>query len=268
MFDIERKVILITGGTGVLGKAIVKALVYANAEVVVLGRNKTKLDKISSEFQNEGFHLHALSADVTDKESLQKAYSEFKEKFDHLDVLINAAGGNRSGATIMPDQTILDLSEEDLRDVMDLNYLGTILPTQVFLPLMVNQKKGNIINVSSMAAQIPLTRVMGYASSKAAVDNYTKWMAVELASKYGDKFRVNAIAPGFFLTEQNKELLTDQNGTLTQRGSTIVNQTPFKRFGKPDEIVGTVIWLCSDASSFITGAIINIDGGFSAFSGV
>ena len=268
MFSIKGKVILITGGSGVLGKAMVKALVSVEADVVVLGRNKAKLDKISIDFANEGIKIHTLSADVTNKESLKKAYSEFTKKFDHLDVLINAAGGNKAGATIMPDQTILDLSEEDLRNVIDLNYLGTVLPTQVFLPSMIGQKKGNIINVSSMAAQRPLTRVMGYASSKAAIDNYTKWLAVELAGKYGDKFRVNAIAPGFFLTQQNKELLNNKDGSLTERGSTIINQTPFRRFGNPEEIVGTVIWLCSDASKFITGTIISIDGGFNAFSGV
>jgi NAD(P)-dependent dehydrogenase (short-subunit alcohol dehydrogenase family) len=173
-----------------------------------------------------------------------------------------------SGAVIRPDQTFLDLDSNALRKVIDLNYLGTVLPIKALLPLMLANGKGNIINISSMAASRPMTRVMGYASSKAAIDNLTKFLAVEFAGKHGPEFRVNAIAPGFFLTEQNRTLLTEPDGSLTQRGNQIISHTPMNRFGNPDDLLGALHWLCSDASAFVTGTVIAVDGGFSAYSGV
>ncbi len=189
-------------------------------------------------------------------------------KFEGIDILINGAGGNMPGAVILPEQTFLDLDSDSLKKVVDLNFLGTILPTKVLLPLMLKSGKGNIINISSMAASRPMTRVLGYAAAKAAIDNSTKFLAVELATKHGAEFRVNALAPGFFLTEQNRSLLTEPNGSLTQRGNQIVAHTPMNRFGNPEDLLGTLHWLCADASAFVTGTVIAVDGGFSAYSGV
>jgi NAD(P)-dependent dehydrogenase (short-subunit alcohol dehydrogenase family) len=182
--------------------------------------------------------------------------------------LINLAGGNRPDAIVSPIQTLEDLSPEAVKKVMDLNYQGTLIPIKCFFPLMLSNKSGNIINISSMAASRPMTRVVGYASAKAAIDNLTKWLSVEFAQKHGQNFRVNAIAPGFFLTEQNRSLLTESNGSLTQRGNQIIAHTPMNRFGEPEDLLGTLQWLCSDASKFVTGTIIPVDGGFSAYSGV
>lgn len=268
LFSLAGKTALVTGGTGVLGGAMALALAQAGANVAVLGRNEHKLQEMVQKIKQEGVEGLGLAADVTDAEQLAKANKELLDTFDTLDILINAAGGNISGATITPDQSILDLSEEDLRKIVELNYLGTVLPVQAFSQSMLEKKKGTIINISSMAAQRPLTRVMGYASSKAAIDNYTKWLAVELAQKYGEGLRVNSIAPGFFLTEQNKSLLTEEDGSLTARGKQIVAHTPFARFGHPEDLNGTLLWLCSDASRFVTGTIIPVDGGFNAYSGV
>ena len=269
LFSLKGKTILITGGTGVLGKAMVKGLEKAGAEAVIaLGRTQEKLDKLARFYESSSMTLYPVKADVTSKQSLNDAYDEVTAKFPKIDVLVNTAGGNMPGATIDEDQSILDLNDDDLRKVVELNYIGTVLPTQVFAKAMIPQKEGVVINISSMAAQKPLTRVMGYSSSKAAIDNYTKWLAVEMSRKYGEGFRVNAIAPGFFLTDQNRDLLNNQDGSLTKRGEAIIDHTPFGRFGEPKELVGTLIWLCSDASRFVTGTIINIDGGFSAFGGV
>ncbi len=268
LFSLEGKTALITGGTGVLGGAMALALAQAGAKVAVLGRREDKLQEMVQKIRNEGVEGLALAADVTDAEQLEKANQKLLDTFGQLDILVNAAGGNIAGAVVTPDQSILDLSEKDLRKIVELNYLGTVLPVQAFSKSMIAKKKGTIINISSMAAQRPLTRVMGYASSKAAIDNYTKWLAVELAQKYGEGMRVNAIAPGFFLTQQNKALLTEEDGSLTARGSQIVGHTPFARFGNPEDLSGTLIWLCSDASRFVTGTVIPVDGGFNAFSGV
>lgn len=268
LFSVRDKVIIITGATGILGKAMAKALATAGAQVGIMGRNESKTAALVDTFTTDGHAAFALTADVTDKEALAAAQLQVKEKFGRLDILINAAGGNKPGATIGPDKSILDLDSEAIREVVELNYLGTVLPTMVFLPLMLSQKRGHIINISSAAAQRPLTRVMGYASSKAAINNLTQSLAVELARKYGEGMRVNAIAPGFFLTEQNRMLLTNTDGSLTDRGNTIIAHTPMARFGNPDDLTGTLLWLCSDASRFITGTIIPVDGGFNAFSGV
>jgi NAD(P)-dependent dehydrogenase (short-subunit alcohol dehydrogenase family) len=185
-----------------------------------------------------------------------------------IDILVNAAGGNVAGATIGIDQTVFDLKFDQFKRVTDLNLNGTVLPTLIFGKTMTEQKSGSIINISSMAVSRAITRVVGYSAAKAAIDNFTKWMAVELGAKFGGGIRVNAIAPGFLLTEQNRNLLTNEDGSLTERGKTIMRLTPFKRFGEPDELIGTVLFLASDAAKFVTGAIIPIDGGFSSFSGV
>lgn len=268
LFSLKGKTALITGGTGVLGRTMAMALAQAGAQVAVLGRNENEAAKLVDEIGGSGGQALAVKADVTQSDQLFQANEKVLDLFGKLDILVNAAGGNMPGATITPEQSFLDLSEEALRKILSLNYTGTVLATKAFVPSMIQNKKGIIINISSMAAQRPLTRVMGYSSSKAAIDNYTRWLAVEMAQKYGEGIRVNAIAPGFFLTQQNKSLLTNEDGSLTSRGQQIIDHTPFKRFGKPEDLSGTLIWLCSDASKFVSGAIIPVDGGFNAFSGV
>jgi NAD(P)-dependent dehydrogenase (short-subunit alcohol dehydrogenase family) len=213
-----------------------------------------------------------LLADVLDKRSLEDARDIHFARWDRLDILVNAAGGNVPAATVGEDATFFELPEEPLRDVFDLNLLGSMLPSQVFGEAMArgqsSEVEGAIVNISSMAAQKPLTRVAGYSAAKAAVENFTRWLAVELAHKHGPGLRVNAIAPGFFLGEQNRRLLVNEDGSLTKRGQAIIEHTPAGRFGQPEELVGTLIWLCSSAASFVTGVVVPVDGGFGAFSGV
>jgi NAD(P)-dependent dehydrogenase (short-subunit alcohol dehydrogenase family) len=268
LFSVKNKIIMVSGATGVLGKAIAKHLASEGAQIIVLGRNPEKVNELVSDIKDEGGFAHPAVADVTQEDQLQTLFQEISSEFELIDVLINAAGGNMPGAVVMPNQVLTDLSGEDVRKIMDLNYMGTFLPTKVFLPLMAKNKKGSIVNISSMAASRPMTRVMGYASAKAAVDNLTKWLATEFAKKYGEGMRVNAVAPGFFLTEQNRTLLTNKDGSLTERGNLIIQNTPMARFGSPEELFGAVQFLCSDASKFVTGAIIEVDGGFNVFSGV
>ena len=268
IFSLKGKVALVTGGTGVLGGAMAIALAKAGAHVAVLGRNQEKLDEMVATLKENGAEALALSADVTKTNELQQANEKLLQKFGKLDILINGAGGNMPGAVVKPEQTIFDLSEEAIRKIVELNYLGTVLPTQIFSKSMSERKEGVIINISSVAATKPLSRVMGYASSKAAIENYTQWLSGEMATKFGEGIRVNAIAPGFFLTEQNRDLLTNKDGSLTERGQQIISQTPFNRFGDPEDLSGTLIWLCSDASKFVTGAVIPVDGGYCAFGGI
>ncbi len=259
---------MVSGATGILGKAIAKHLASEGAQVIILGRSPEKVNTLVQEIKDEGGFAHPAIADVTQEDQLNELFGELSKAFEVLDVLINAAGGNMPGAVVMPNQFLTDLSGDDVRKIMDLNYMGTFLPTKVFLPLMTETKVGSVINISSMAATRPMTRVMGYASAKAAVDNLTKWLATEFARKYGEGMRVNAVAPGFFLTEQNRTLLTNPDGSLTERGNLIIQNTPMARFGSPDELFGAIQFLCSDASKFVTGTIIEVDGGFNAFSGV
>ncbi|MEM6525679.1 MAG: SDR family oxidoreductase [Bacteroidota bacterium] len=268
LFNLQNKVAAISGGTGILGSAMAEALAQEGVKVALLDRDPDKSTDLKEKASHNGWVIKSYKADVLDENAMNTVQELVLSDFKEVDILINAAGGNMPGATIGPDEDILALSTEETKKVLELNYLGTVIPSQVFLKSMIDNKKGCIINISSMSAQQPLTRVMGYSSSKAAIDNYTKWLAVELASKFGEGFRVNALAPGFFLTNQNRMLLTNEDGSLTDRGKTIIEHTPFKRFGAPDELIGTLIWLCSDASKFITGTIIPVDGGFSAFSGV
>ncbi len=268
MFELKGKVAIITGGAGVLGGAMAAGLANAGAKVGILSRTKSKVEKKVKDIKKNGGEAIALVADVLDEKQLAAAQKKVMKKWGRIDILVNSAGGNMKGATIMPEQNIFDLSMHDFTRVTDLNLKGTVLPTMVFGKVMAEQKKGCVVNISSMAAQQAITRVVGYSASKAAIDNFTKWMAVEMAHKFGEGIRVNAIAPGFFIADQNRSLLTNEDGSLTARGQTIVNETPVKRFGEPEELTSTLLWLCSDASSFITGIIVPVDGGFSAFSGV
>jgi NAD(P)-dependent dehydrogenase (short-subunit alcohol dehydrogenase family) len=235
LFDLKGTKILFSGATGVLGTSMALYLAQQGAELLLLGRTPEKVNALRDQITAEGGKAWGYYADVTDEESLQKVEPLIESQHGSVAVLINAAGGNMPGAVIRPEQTILDLDGDALRQVMDLNYLGTVFPIKAFLPLLLKNGGGTILNISSMAASRPMTRVMGYASAKAAIDNLTKWLAVELASKHGPSFRVNALAPGFFLTEQNRTLLTQEDGSLTQRGIQIISHTPMNRFGHPDD---------------------------------
>ena len=265
LFEIKNRVVVITGGTGVLGSCMVEYLAEQGAKVVVLARNKENGDKLVTGIKAKGFEALFLQSDVNDKAILEQNAQDIVAKYGRIDVLINAAGGNMSGATIGPDKTIFDLDVDAFKTVVDLNLFGTVIPTMVFAKVMTEQKQGNIINISSESALRPLTRVVGYSAAKAAVTNFTKYLAIELATKYGEGLRVNAMAPGFFISEQNRSLLTNPDGSLTARGNTIIAHTPFGRFGEPEELLGTLHWLASDASKFVTGTLTVVDGGFDAF---
>ncbi len=268
LFSLKDKVAVITGGAGVLGSAMAKGLSDAGAKVCVLSRTKSKIDLVTNRLNENGGNSIGISTDVLVRTQLEEARQQILDHWGKIDILVNCAGGNMKGATIMPDQQFFDVSMDDFDKVTDLNLKGTVLPSVVFGESMASQGQGSIVNISSMAASQAITRIFGYSASKAAVDNFTKWLAVELAHKHGEGIRVNAIAPGFFIAEQNRSLLLNDDDSLTARGQTIVNETPMKRFGKPEELVSTLLWLCSDASSFVTGIIVPVDGGFSAFSGV
>jgi len=262
------KVAVITGGNGTLGSAFAKGLAQAGARVFILGRNKEKSNSLITEMKQLGLDIEAVTCDVLNEEVVQSACDEILEKAGRIDILVNGAGGNKKDATVLPDQSIFDTSLDAFREVFDLNLLGTVIPSFVFAKAMVKQGNGSIVNISSMAAQLPLTRVVAYSASKAAIDNFTKWLAIEVASKYGSDIRVNAIAPGFFIADQNRSLLLKEDGSLTARGETIISQTPAKRFGEPVELVSTLLWLCNENSAFVNGIVVPVDGGFSAFSGV
>ena len=266
LFSVKDKVVVITGAAGILGTAMVRHFAEEGAKVVVLDRNEAAGNRLVDEVNAKGQTALYLYSDVLDKPTLESNYQAIMDRFGQIDVLINAAGGNMAGATIAPDKTIFDLDLEAVRKVVDLNLFGTILPTMVFARAMVERKEGSIVNVSSESALRPLTRVAGYGVAKAAVVNFTKYMCGELATKFGPGLRVNAIAPGFFLTEQNRTLLTNPDGSLTPRAETIIAHTPYGRFGEPEELLGTLQWLASDASRFVSGTLTVIDGGFDAFS--
>lgn len=268
IFSLEDKIIVFTGATGVLGSSICHYLSNQGAQLILIGRTKEKIDQLKKSINNSGGKAEGYTLDVTDELALEKLKNDIETSFGYIDILINGAGGNMPGAVITPNQTFLDLDSSSLKKVIDLNYLGTVLPIKALLPLMLKKEQGNIINFSSMAASRPMTRVMGYASAKAAIDNLTKFLSVELTKKHGPKYRVNAIAPGFFLTEQNRALLTEKSGSLTDRGNQIITHTPMDRFGKPEDLHGAMHWLCSASSEFVTGTVIAVDGGFSAYSGV
>jgi NAD(P)-dependent dehydrogenase (short-subunit alcohol dehydrogenase family) len=268
LFNIKDKVAVLTGGGGILAGEMAKGFLNAGAKVVLLDINENNLKNKVDSLSKSGNNIIGTVCNVLSEESVRKAHNEIINQYKRIDILVNAAGGNMPGATVGLDQTIFDLDLNDLKKVTDLNLNGTIIPTLVIGKTMAEQKSGSIINISSMASYRVITRVVGYSAAKAAIDNFTKWMAVEMARNFGNGIRVNAIAPGFLLTDQNRTLLTNEDGSLTERGKTIIKVTPFQRFGEPEELIGTILWLASDASRFVTGAIIPIDGGFNVFSGV
>lgn len=271
LFNLEGKIAVVTGGGGVLGGAIAEGLAAAGATVAVCDLLPDMADDCAMRIKKSGSTARGYALDVFDAASIHRCCEEVLTDFSGVDILINAVGGNMKGATTGPDQSFFDLSSEALNKVIDLNLVGgTILPSQIFgQPMIANPDGGSIINISSMNAFRPLTRIPGYSAAKAAVSNFTQWLAVHLAQEHNPTLRVNAIAPGFFLTEQNRFLLTDKDtGELTDRGRTILDHTPQGRFGSPADLVGAAVWLASDASRFVTGIVLPVDGGFSAFSGV
>jgi NAD(P)-dependent dehydrogenase (short-subunit alcohol dehydrogenase family) len=269
LFDIRGKVIVITGAGGVLCGTMARALAAAGAKIAVLDIFEEAAVKVADEIKSNNGQAVAIKCDVLDKTSLEAAKEKTIAELGQVDILINGAGGNKKEATTTPDMSFFDLPADAIRFVFDLNFLGTFLPTQVFARDMAEKGQGVILNVSSMNAFRPLTKIAAYSAAKAAVSNFTQWLAVHLCQNYSKDIRVNAIAPGFFLTEQNRFLLTDEkSGELTDRGKTIIDHTPMGRFGQPQELIGTVMWLLSDAAKFVTGVVVPVDGGFSAFSGV
>ena len=267
--DFSGRAVIVTGGAGVLGGEIVCALAEAGADVGILDREPEMAERWSDRLTGARGQVMVEYCDVLEKEVVASAVQKVVDRFGHVDCLVNGAGGNSPGATTSPDQTFFDLPVDALRFVFDLNILGTVIPSQVVAKHMAEQNDGVILNISSMNASRPLTRIPAYSAAKAGVSNFTQWLAVHMAQEYSPKIRVNAIAPGFFLTEQNRFLLTNRdNGELTPRGETILNHTPMGRFGKPEDLVGAVLWLLSPASSFVSGVVLPIDGGFQAFSGV
>ena len=269
IYDFTNKTVVVTGGNGVLGRDMVSALVGCGAYVAILDR----ITELPEEFQQDldaktGKYI-VLEGDVLNRSALNSTAKTIQEKFGKIDCLINGAGGNHPKATTNPENPFFDLPEDAIRFTSDLNLMGTILPSQVFGKIMAEQESGVILNVSSMNAFRPLTRIPAYSAAKAAVSNFTQWLAVHLAQEYSTNIRVNAIAPGFFLTEQNRFLLTEkETGELTARGKSIIGHTPMGKFGDPKDLIGTILWLLSDASAFVTGIVVPVDGGFSAFSGV
>ncbi len=269
LFDLTGKVAAVTGAGGVLCSQMAKALACAGAKVAVMDLSLEAAKKIADEIEKQGQIALAVKCNVLDKKQIEDTVKEITTKLGKVDILINGAGGNKKDATTSDSMTFFDLPAEAIRGVFDLNFLGTLLPSQVFGKDMAKNGSGVILNVSSMNAFRPLTKICGYSAAKAAVSNFTQWLAVHINQNYSKDIRVNAIAPGFFLTEQNRFLLTNEkSGELTPRGKSIIEHTPMGRFGKPDDLTGTVLWLVSDAAKFVTGVVVPVDGGFSAFSGI
>jgi len=267
-FQLEGKTAIVTGGSGALGGAMARGLAAAGARVVIISRRPEAASQVVEAIRLEGGAAMAVMADVTDRKQLKGAIGQVLKTWNRIDILINAAGGNLPEATVFDEVTLFNLSDDAFRSVVELNLTGTLLPIQVFGEVIASEGYGSIVNISSMAAQKPLTRVLGYSAAKGAVDNLTRWLAVHMAQTYGQGVRVNAIAPGFFVGEQNRGLLLNPDGSLTERGTQIVKQTPMGRFGEPEELIGTAVWLASDASRFVTGVVVPVDGGFSAFGGI
>jgi NAD(P)-dependent dehydrogenase (short-subunit alcohol dehydrogenase family) len=267
MFEVKNKVAVVTGGGGVLGSNISKGLLQAGAKVIILDIREEVLEQKMADLKQYG-EVSGLVCNVLDEYSLKSVRQEIEEKFGGIDILVNAAGGNMPGGTLTEEQTVFDMKMEDYNKVVNLNSNGTVYPCLIFGESMARRGSGSIINVSSMATYSAITRVPGYSVAKTGINIFTQWLAMELATKFGDKIRVNAIAPGFFIGDQNRAVLINPDGSLTERSKKVIAKTPMKRFGNIDELNGIVQFLCSDAASFITGAIIPVDGGFSAFSGV
>ncbi len=271
MFCLDGKVAVVTGGGGVLGGAIAEGLGAAGADVAIADLIPANADAVAQRIIDQGGTAKGYAMDVFNKESIQACCDAILADFGGVNILINAVGGNMKGATTSPDQSFFDLPSEALQKVFDLNLIGgTVIPSQVFVKAMLkNPEGGSIINISSMNAFRPLTRIPGYSAAKAAVSNFTQWLAVHLAQEYSPQLRVNAIAPGFFLTAQNRFLMMDEKtGEPTPRGKSVLGHTPMGRYGAPEDLIGTTLWLASDASRFVTGIVVPVDGGFSAFSGV
>jgi NAD(P)-dependent dehydrogenase (short-subunit alcohol dehydrogenase family) len=269
-YDFTGRSALVTGGTGILCAAIARALAVCNADVAILGRNREKGEAVVRELSSLGSGKSlAVYGDVLVRDDVHRAAEEAIRTFGKIDVLVNGAGGNNPRATTNPSTSFFDLPAEALEAVFDLNMLGTFIPSQVVGRHMAARKEGTILNVTSMAAERPLTRVVAYGAAKAGVSNFTRWMAVHMAQEYSPAIRVNAISPGFFLTEQNRFLLTDrETGKLTERGGKIIAHTPMGRFGNAEDLTGAALWLLSPAAAFVTGVVLPVDGGFSAYSGV
>ncbi|MCU0395733.1 MAG: SDR family oxidoreductase [Chitinophagaceae bacterium] len=267
-FELTGKHIVVTGGTGILGGAFINGIVQAGGAVGILGRNREVAEERANAINAAGGKALALVADVMNEQQLREAKNKMLEHFGKIDGLVNAAGGNMPQGVVQPGDDIFNMNLDGLRYVMDLNLWGTIIPTQVFGDALAQNETASIVNISSMNSKRAVTKVLGYNMGKAGVDCYNQWFAVELANRYGDRIRMNALTPGFFLTEQNRNLLTNPDGTYTERGASVIRQTPFKRFGHPDELIGALVFLLSDASRFVTGSQVVVDGGFSIFSGV
>jgi NAD(P)-dependent dehydrogenase (short-subunit alcohol dehydrogenase family) len=268
MYSLEGQVAIVTGGAGVLGGAMARALAGAGARVGVLGRNRERAERVASELEALGGDAMALTADVLDRDALESARDIVVGRWGSITTLVNAAGGNIATATIPEGGDVFGMSPAAFQQVVDLNLTGTLLPSLVFGRAMVEAGSGSILNISSMASPRALTTNAGYGAAKSAVDNLTRWLAVELGTRYGGKIRVNAIAPGFFVGEQNRKLLVEADGNPTARGRAIIAHTPFGRFGEADDLAGALVWLCSPSAGFVTGIVVPVDGGFSAFGGV
>jgi len=268
-FSLKDKVIVVTGGTGILGKSFVEGIAAAGGAVGILGRNRQVAEERAAAINANGGRAIALIADALDENALIAAKDKVIAAYGRIDGLVNAAGGNMPEGVLLPEQDLFEMNTAGMRKVMELNIWGTVIPTQIFGEAIVQTAgRGSIVNISSMNSKRAVTRVLGYNMGKAAMDCYNQWFAVELANRYGDAIRMNALAPGFFLTEQNRNLLTKPEGGYTDRGERVIRNTPFKRFGDPDELIGALVWLLSDASKFVTGSMLTVDGGFSIFSGV
>jgi NAD(P)-dependent dehydrogenase (short-subunit alcohol dehydrogenase family) len=267
--NLSGKVIVVTGGTGVLGYSFNKAIAAAGGAVCILGRDGKRAEERAAEIRKEGGRALGLSCNVLREGDLQAANAAILQEFGRIDGLVNAAGGTQPGAVVQPEADLFALDMGALESVLKLNLFGTLLPTQVFGRTMIDTApSGSIVNISSVSAKTAVTKVLGYSMAKAAIESYTKWMAVELGRRWGGKVRINAIMPGFFLTEQNRTLLTTEEGGLTDRGQKVVSKTPLNRFGRPEELSTALVYLLSDASSFVMGSSLEVDGGFTMFSGV
>lgn len=268
LFDISDQVMVVTGAAGVLAGGVAQYLQEQGAFVVYLDLFQEKVDETLEAARKISDQCAGFACNVLDQEAIDSVYENVMAQCGRVDALINGAGGNMPGATIGPDQDVFDLKVDDYSKVLDLNLKGSVMPTLTFAKAFKAQGNGCVVNFSSMSSPLAITRVLGYSNAKAAIDNFTRWMAAEMAIKYGDGIRVNALAPGFFIGNQNRALLINEDGSYTERGQLVINNTPFKRFGKQDEVYGTIHYLVSDAASFVTGTVVPVDGGFSTFSGV
>lgn len=268
LFSLEGSVALVTGGTGTLGGAIAHGLARAGAKIAILGRRGEVAQQVAEAITANGGESIPLTADVLERAQLEQARQQVMDRWGKIDILINAAGGNSAKGMVATDGTFFGLTEQGMQEVIDLNLMGTILPTHIFGEVMTQQRRGCIVNISSLSVPRALSRVVAYSAAKAGIENFTRWLAIHLAHTYGPGLRVNAIAPGFFLADMNRPFMVTPDGQYTPRAQAVIAHTPFGRFGEPEELVGAAIWLCSPAASFVSGAVIAVDGGFGANSGV